>query len=76
LITRTDQDGDNLAGHEEPRNSSLRSFGARAAALAGLLVTVAVPIAGATADADTANEVDTAGEVIEAPWTPNPSTCC
>jgi hypothetical protein len=49
-----------------------RRFGARAAALAGLLVTVAVPTADARGGAGNENET----EIVVAGVHPDPSTCC
>jgi hypothetical protein len=73
MVTRTGQEPNDPAAPaaDAPAGSTLRTFGARAAALAGLLVTAGVPIA----DAHGAFDGDAAIVVAEPP-TPHPSTCC
>jgi hypothetical protein len=62
----------NTETDQEPRpGSSLRTFGVRAAALAGLVVAVGAPVAGAVGAFDAEPAI-----VVAQPDPPNPSTCC
>jgi hypothetical protein len=70
MTINRDTNRDTNTDREQRPGTPLRDFGVRAAALAGLVVAVGVPVAGAAGAFDAPTGVVIAGEH------PDPSTCC